>query len=245
MMKKKKYAIITGSTRGIGKAIAERLLRDNYFVFINYSSDEKSKNEFLMNNKKYINKIICIKQSLDTYENAMEFCKKILKITKSIDVIVLNCGTTDKTPFGCITKESWEHIMNLNLNVPFYIIQYLSDYIKNDVGRIILMSSVMGKYPHSSSLVYNVSKSGVDMLAKALVKFFADRKITVNSICPGFINTPYHNNRTEESFNKINKKIAVQRFGNPEEVASLCMEIINNQYINGSNLDINGGYDYY
>ena len=135
--------------------------------------------------------------------------------------------------------------MNLNLNVPFYIIQYLSDYINGEVGRIILMSSVMSKYPHSSSLVYNVSKAGVNALSNALVKYFAKRKITVNTICPGFIKTPYHNNRSEESFNKINSKIALNRFGNSEEVASLCMEVINNQYINGANIDINGGYDYY
>lgn len=244
-MEKNKYAIVTGSTKGIGRSVAEKLLKEGYIVFINYSKDEDSKNVFLKENSEYEKQIICIKQSLDTYENAVEFCEQILKITKSIDVLILNCGTTDKTSFGNIPKESWEHIMNLNLNVPFYIIQYLSQYIKSDSGRIILMSSVMGKYPHSSSLVYNVSKSGVDMLAKSLVKYFADRKITVNSICPGFIDTPYHKNRSEESFERINKKIALNRFGESNEVASLCLEIINNQYINGANIDINGGYDYF
>lgn len=240
-----KYAVVTGSTKGIGKAIAENLLKNGYRVFINYSKDEESKNIFLEENYKYHEQIIVIKQNLDTYENAMNFCEKILSITQKIDVLILNCGTTEKTPFGSIKKESWEYIMNLNLNVPFYIIQCLSNHIKNDSGRIILISSVMGKYPHSSSLVYNVSKAGVNMLAKSLVKYFADKKITVNSICPGFINTPYHKGRNAESFERINKKIALHRFGDSKEVTSLCMEIINNQYINGANIDINGGYDYY
>ena len=103
----------------------------------------------------------------------------------------------------------------------------------------------MGKYPHSTSLVYNVSKAAVNALSNSLVKYFADRKITVNSICPGFINTPYHQGRSKESFQKINSKIALHRFGEASEIASLCMEIINNQYINGANIDINGGYIYY
>lgn len=103
----------------------------------------------------------------------------------------------------------------------------------------------MGKYPHSTSLVYNVSKAGVIALAKSLVKYFAEDKITVNSICPGFIETPYHKNRSLESYERINKKIALHRFGTPEEIASVCMEIINNQYINGASIDVNGGYDYF
>ena len=239
------YAVITGSTKGIGKTIAEELLRKGYIVFVNYANDDESEEMFKKDNNEFLNQFICIKKDLSSYENAMQFCEEILKITKSIDVLILNCGITEKSSFGEIEKESWEKVMNINLNVPFYIIQKLSNYINNDVGRIILMSSVMGKYSHSTSLAYNVSKSGVNALSNALVKYFADRNITVNSICPGFINTPYHKNRSKESFDRINNKIALHRFGETSEVASLCIEIINNQYINGANIDINGGYNYY
>lgn len=240
-----KYAVITGSTKGIGKAIAEKLLRNKYFVFINYANDVESEKIFERDNKEFKEQFICIREDLSSYDNAMNFCEKILKHTKSIDVLVLNCGMTEKSNFGDISKESWEKVMNLNLNVPFYIIQRLNENIKENVGRIILMGSVMGIYPHSTSLVYNVSKSGVNALSNALVKYFADRNITVNSICPGFIKTPYHDNRTKESFDRINNRIALHRFGNVEEIASLCMEVINNQYINGANININGGYNYY
>lgn len=240
-----KYAIVTGSTKGIGKEIAETLLEKGYFVFVNYASDRESAEIFTEENKRFLNQFIIINKDLSTYENSIDFCKEILKHTQEIDVLVLNCGITEKSNFGEISKESWEKVMNLNLNVPFYIIQYLSKYIKNEEGRIILMGSVMGKYPHSTSLVYNVSKSAVNALSNSLVKYFADRKITVNSICPGFINTPYHQGRSKESFDKINSKIALHRFGEASEIASLCMEIINNQYINGANIDINGGYNYF
>ncbi len=241
----KKFAIITGSTKGIGRAIAENLLRENYSVIINYANDDNAYNDFLNSNQVYKENIYCIKKNINSYENAIEFCNMVKQITNEIQVLVLNCGVIDKSEFGKISKESWENSMNINLNCPFYIIQQLSNLITNDVGRIILLSSLMGKYPHSSSLVYNVSKAGVIALSKALVKYFNERNITVNCICPGFIETPYHKNRSEESYNRINKKIALHRFGNPEEVASLCLEIINNQYINGSAIDINGGYNYF
>ena len=240
-----KYAVVTGSTKGIGRAVAERLLQAGYFVFINYANDDDSYKDFSEKNGEFKDRFICIKKDLSNYENAMEFCDEILENTKEIDVLVLNCGITEKSPFGEISKESWEKVMNINLNVPFYIVQRLSENIRDNDGRIILMGSVMGKYAHSTSLAYNVSKSAVNALANSLVKYFADRRITVNSVCPGFINTPYHNTRSSESFDRINKKIALHRFGEAEEIAGLCMEIINNQYINGSNIDINGGYSYF
>ena len=241
----KNYAVITGSTKGIGRAIAERLLKEGYSVILNYSSDDNAYNEFLNNNQEYKENIYCIKKNINTYENAIEFCNMVKKITNKLQVVILNCGVVDKSEFGTISKEAWENSMNINLNCPFYIIQQLNELIENDTGRIILLSSVMGRYPHSTSLVYNVSKGGVIALSNALVKYFSERNITVNCICPGFIQTPYHKNRSEESYNLINKKIALHRFGTSEEVASLCVEIIKNQYINGSTIDINGGYNYF
>ncbi len=241
-----KYAVVTGSTKGIGKEIANTLLKNGYHVIINYSTDDIAYNKFLEENAKYKDQISCIKLSLNTYDNALEFVEKIKNITDKVNVLVLNCGIVDKSEFGNIDQYAWENSMNVNLNCPFYIIQGLSDLLKKDKeGRIILLSSVMGKYPHSTSLVYNVSKAGVIALTKALVKYFCEDKVTVNCICPGFIETPYHNGRPVESYERINKKIALHRFGTPQEVASICMEIINNQYINGASIDINGGYDYF
>lgn len=240
-----KYALVTGSTKGIGKNIAEELLKEGYFVFVNYANDFDSAKVFEENNQNYKEKFCIINKDLSNYKNAMELCDELLHYTKELDVLILNCGITEKSQFGEISKDSWEKVMNINLNVPFYIIQKLSPYIKDDIGRIILMSSVMGKYAHSTSLAYNVSKSGVNALSNALVKYFADRRITVNSICPGFIKTPYHDNRSQESTERINNKIALHRFGTTEEITSLCMEIIRNQYINGANIDINGGYNYF
>ena len=225
------YAVVTGSTKGIGKEIAKSLLENGYHVIINYANDDEAYQKFLQENAKYKDKINCIKLNLNSYENALSFCEKVKEITDEIKVLVLNCGITEKSEFGKIDK-----------------FQSLKDLLKKCYGggsRIILLSSVMGKYPHSTSLVYNVSKAGVIALSKSLVKYFAEDGITVNSICPGFIETPYHKDRPLESYERINKKIALHRFGTPKEIASVCMEIINNQYINGASIDVNGGYDYF
>lgn len=240
-----KYALVTGSTKGIGKEIVIKLLKENYKVIVNYSSDDEAFNLLCEEMSEFNENIYGIKLSLDSYENSIKFCDRVKKITDNIDVLVLNCGIIDKTEFGNINKEEWEKSMNINLNCPFYIIENLRNIINDGSGRIILMSSVMGKYAHSTSLSYNVSKAGVIALSNGLVKYFAERCITVNCICPGFIETPYHKNRSKESFDRINNKIALHRFGKPEEVANLCLEIINNQYINGSTFDINGGYNYF
>ena len=102
----------------------------------------------------------------------------------------------------------------------------------------------MGKYPHSLSISYGVSKAGVHMMAKYLVKEFAPRKITVNVIVPGFVDTPWQKDRPAEIRKSIESKVALERFALLEEVADLCMSVIKNGYINGAELVIDGGYCY-
>ncbi len=133
--------------------------------------------------------------------------------------------------------------MNTNLNVPFYIVQGLEKMISQG-GSIIFIGSVLGIHPHARSLSYAVSKAAIHQMAKEMVKVFAGRSITVNVVAPGFVDTSWQKNKTEEQKEKIISKIAMGRFGYPEEIANLCMAIIDTPYINGSVLEINGGYSY-
>ncbi len=238
-----KYAIVTGSTKGIGKAIAARLLKEGYFVIVNYSKDDKAANLFREEMKEYRNQYYIIKQTLSDYDSAIAFTEIIKQITGQIDCIVLNCGMTDRSAFSDISRESWERVMNTNCNVPFYIVQSLDSLIVNG-GSIIFIGSVLGIHPHASSLGYTVSKAAVHQMAKGLVKVFAERHITVNAIASGFVNTPWQADKPEEQKKRIESKIALGRFGYPEEIANLCMTIIDTPYINGSVLEINGGYSY-
>lgn len=237
-----KYAVITGGTKGIGEAIAELLLEKGYFVIVNYSSDVESARDFEKANERYFDRLKIIKQELSCYDDVERFVLQIRRISSNITALILNVGVTDRTGIYEISPKSWEYVMNTNVNVPFYMIQKLGLSIEDNVGRIIFIGSVCGQLPHSVSVSYGVSKAAVHQMSKELVKFFSPRGITVNTVVPGFIDTPRQKVKTQEQRGRIEQKTALKRFGEPEEVASLCYEVINNSYINGACLNIDGGY---
>ncbi len=239
-----RYAVVTGSTKGIGKAVAEKLLSEGWYVFVNYAKDDIGAKEFAEAHKGNRDQFKIIKCELSSYDNAQAFVKEVLDTVTCIDCLVLNSGITDVSPVEEITKEKWEHVMNTNVNVPFYITQGLYNNIAADRGRVIFIGSICGVYPHARSLAYGVSKAAVHQMAKELVKFFEPKRITVNAVITGFVETSWQNAKSPDHRKRIEDKIALHRFAHPEEIASLCWEMINNPYINGANVRIDGGYCY-
>lgn len=237
-----KVALITASTSGIGLAIGKEFLKEGVFVIFNYANN---KGRALKLEKElellYPKKFEIIQTDLSNYDKVSEFSMRISKKYKKIDYLVLNAGTTCREKIKEITKEQWEYVMNVNVNMPFFLTQNLFDSI-NPNGRIIFISSILGIYPHSTSIPYSVSKAAQEMLSRTLVKEFKEKGVTVNTIAPGFIETLWQKSKPKELKEKIENKIALKRFGKPEEIAELCMEICRNQYINGSTLKIDGGY---
>lgn len=240
-----KIAVVTGSTKGIGRAIGIKLLEEGNKVIFNYAKDINQANEL----KKFLiergfSKFYIVQAELSTEDGLQKFVEQILNITNRIDYLVLNAGVTNRSKMDSIDISSWQKIMDTNLNIPFFIVQKLASYITNKEGRIIFIGSILGNYPHSLSIPYGVSKAGVHMLSQYLVKEFEARQITVNTIIPGFIDTPWQKDKEIDHRKRIESKIAKGRFGLPEEVANLCFHIIQNEYINGANIPIDGGYCY-
>lgn len=239
-----KTAVITGSTKGIGRAIALKLLQEGYQVVVNYASSDVDAEAFAKDAAQYKGKFIIIKECLSSYEEALSFVAKVKKHFKKLDCLVLNSAITDRTPFSKVTHEGWEKVINTNLNVPFYLVQGFSDIFCNDCGRILLIGSICGQYPHAASVAYAVSKAAIHQMAKELVKVFAERKITVNAIVPSFVETPWQQSKSPEQHQRIVDKLSLGRFAYPEEIADFCYSVIQNPYINGSVLNIDGGYCY-
>ena len=237
------YAIVTGSTKGIGRAVGEKLLEAGYHVIFNYSSDEDSAEELRTSLKGEGVRYSLIKQRLETGRDVEDFVSSCLRVSDSFDVIVCNAGCTDRSSWEDMSREAWDRVMNVNLNAPAHLLRLLDPHICEG-GNVILTGSDMGIFPHAMSVPYSVSKAAVHALAGSLVKVYAGRKIRVNAIAPGFVETPWQSGKPDEIRQNIENKIALHRFADPGEIADLVIHVIKNGYINGSVIQIDGGYCY-
>jgi len=228
-----KTALITGSTRGIGMQIGLDLLAKGYFVYFNGRSYYRFIESADINTQKH--------SFIQADLSRMEEIKKINDTITKLDVLVLNIGITDRSEFGNVSLDNWNNVFNANLTIPFFLIQELRDKI-NKNGRIIFISSVLGTTPHSRSISYGVSKAGINMLAQYLAKEFAERNITVNAVVPGFVVTDWHKGKSEEQIKRIEDKTLLKRFGTTEEVSKAVLSIIDNPYITGQLMKVDGGY---
>lgn len=223
-----KYALVTGSGRGIGKAIADKLETDGYMVFRN-GREQRECSHY-------------IRADLSNPDGAEALAEEILSRIDTLDCLVLNAGITCRKSFREITPEDWQQVLDVNLNMPFFLVQKLAGHMAEE-SSILFISSVLSIYPHATSLPYGVSKAAVNMLARGLVKELAPGKVRVNAICPGFINTEWQKEKPLWLKEKIAGKTAVKRFGTPEEVADACLSLVKNTYINGAVVTVDGGYN--
>lgn len=236
--------LVTGGTKGIGKAIVLKYLHQGCYAIITYSSDDETAELFQRElDVNYKDKYEIIKADLSKIEEVKIMCNIIRCKYRKIDYLILNAGATNRNSFSDMTIDEWNYVINVNLTMPFFIVQSLVDCIIKG-GSILFIGAVMGIYPHAISIPYAVSKAGVHMLSRQLVKHLAPYKITVNTIAPGFVDTPWQKSKPLEQRIRIENKIALKRFALPEEITQLCWDISQNAYINGSLLEIDGGYCY-
>ena len=238
-----KITVITGGTSGIGRGIAEKILAESAKedrIFVTYGHDEKKAAVFrdsLPEEKK--SQVILMKADMSSYDEMMAFVEELKKRADHIDWLVSNAGISTYAKY-----EEWTRIVNTNLSVPVFMVKELRPMMVEG-GSVLFTGSYAGQQAYSSSLVYGVTKAAIHFLTKSLVKEFEPKGITVNAIAPGFIETPWHSARTQESYDRINRKIALHRFGTVEEVADMAYAVLSNGYMNGSVVDIHGGYDYF
>ncbi len=243
-----KVTVITGGTSGIGRGIAEKILAESAAedrVFVTYGHNEDKAQAFLENlSLEKRSQVILMKADMSSYEDMMDFVAELKDQADHIDWLVSNAGVSTYAKYEDYTFEEWTRIVNTNLSVPVFMVKELRPMM-SEGGSILFTGSYAGQQAYSSSLVYGVTKAAIHFLAKSLVKEFEPKGITVNAIAPGFIETPWHSARTQESYDRINKKIALHRFGTVEEVADMAFAVLGNGYMNGSVVDIHGGYDFF
>lgn len=238
--------VVTSSTKGIGAAIVERIFEkdENAFVIANYAHNTEDAEIFLNRNEKNRNRLLVIKADLSTKKGLDKFTNEIGFNYGQIDYLVCNTGISAYGNFDDYSFEEWNRVLQTNLTIPAFLVKTLK-YKFNPNGSILFMGSEAGIRTYSSSIAYSVSKAALIHLSKCLVKEFEPLNVRVNSLAPGFIETSWQRNRSQESYDRINKKIALHRFGLPEEVADLAISILTNTYVNGEVVSITGGYDYF
>ena len=236
-------ALVTGGTKGIGLAITKMLLTEGYIVTATYATDQQAalnvRSEFSA-----LGLPIDIVHSSQEDKQQMNELVNHMKAKGKINCIVCNAGITDRSRLIDIKDDDWERVMRVNVTSYMSLIRDLYDYISPN-ARIIFTSSILGIVPHSVSLAYGVSKAAVIALAKNLVKEFAGTGTTINVIVPGFVDTDWQKSKPEQLRQNICNKIAVGRFAQPEEIAEAVRFCMNNAYVNGSVVEISGGYDYF
>ena len=235
-------AIVTGATKGIGLAIAKMLLNEGYHVVVTYSSDteaaDRAAKEFSLISSEFE---ICKVNQADK-EQMKSFAIKMQELAH-IDCIVNNAGITLREHLKDITDEAWERVMQVNVNSALYLVRDLYNYIPEN-SRIIFIGSMMGVYPHGTSLAYGVTKSAVHALTTNLVKFFEGTGTTVNCIAPGFVETEWQKDKPIEIRNNIYAKSAIKRFATVDEIADAVKFCINNPFVNGTTIEVSGGYSF-
>lgn len=240
-----KVAIITGASSKIGSSIAEKLAKCKYDLVLNYNTSlEKAKKlrEELIN--KYNIDVLLIKADLREEKEIKNIIDCAINKYGRIDILINNAAIEHDNTLENKTKEEFMDVLNVNLIAPFLLSKYASKYmIKNKYGKIINIASTNGidtYYP--SSLDYDASKAGLISLTHNLAIELAPY-ITVNAIAPGWTNTDMNKNLSEEQKKKINERILLKRFANPDEIANVVAFLASPEasYINNEVIRVDGG----
>lgn len=244
-----KTAIVTGGTKGIGKCIAEYLLKRGYYVFVTYAHDadaaaQAAEDFSLISANFHVRKV---DQSLSSDMHAFTDWIKAHCLEASgsstIDCIICNAGATVRKPADQITDDEWERTLMVGLNCHYYLVRDLWSMIPSE-SRIIFIGSMMAVQPHGTSLAYGVMKAAVHALAKNLVKSFEGTGTTVNVIAPGFVDTDWQKEKPQEIRDNICRKTAIHRFAEPEEISGTVGYLLDNGFVNGAVIEVSGGYGY-
>lgn len=243
-MERKNYALVTGGSRGIGRAICIALARDlNYPVLINYQSNAEAAEEtqaIITANGGQAELIrFDVSNPAETREQLTEW--KDRHPDDLIEVIVNNAGITRDGLFMWMEPDDWNQVVQTSLNGFYHVTKFLiQDLLRHRYGRIINVTSVSGAKGTAGQTNYSAAKAGLIGATKALAQEVAKRNITVNAVAPGFVETDMTSELDEKELKKL---IPLNRFGKAEEVADLVCFLASRKasYITGEVIHINGG----
>ena len=239
-----KIAVVTGASRGIGRAIAEKLASMGAMVVINYNGSAKKAEEVKAKIESNGQKAAVMQCNVSDYAACEAFIGEIIKTYGRIDILVNNAGITKDGLLMKMSEEDFDNVINVNLKGTFNCVRHVArQMIKQRAGRIINLSSVVGVTGNAGQVNYAASKAGVIGLTKSTAREVASRGITVNAVAPGFIET----DMTDVLSDKVKEASAAQiplgHFGKAEDVANTVAFLASDDagYITGQVIHVDGG----
>lgn len=243
---KDKIALITGSSRGIGKATALLFAKEGAKVVINYFISEKEAQKVVREINKTGSEAIPVKCDISQESEVIGMVRKTIKSFGRIDILVNNAGIVHDSPLFERRVEQWKRTINVNLLGYFLCSKYVSEQmIKKGSGKIINIASTSAIYAFDPNIIdYDVSKAGVIALTKDFAKALAP-KIQVNAIAPGWVNTDINKSLPKSFIEHRTKEIYLKRFAEPQEIANTVLFLSSDDasFITGSVLVVDGGHD--
>lgn len=243
-MLKDKVTIVTGGTRGIGRAIALKLADHGANIVINYRNSDKEAEELKAILEEKGVKVLTVKCDISNFEDSKNLMDKCKEVFGKIDILVNNAGITKDTLIMRMKEEDFDNVIDVNLKGTFNCAKHASAImLKQRFGKIINMTSVVGIAGNAGQVNYAASKAGVIGLTKSLAKELGSRGITVNAVAPGFINTDMTASLSEKVKEEASKNIPLKRLGDPEDVANLVGFLASDaaNYITGQVINVDGG----
>ena len=236
-------AVVTGASRGLGRAIAEELGRGGAKVVVNYSSSKEPAEELVSQLSDNGSEAIAVQADVSDAEQAQRLIDEAIENFGRIDALVNNAGINRDKTLKKLSVEDWDIVVQTDLNSAFYTVHAaLPGMIEQESGCIINMSSFIGQAGNVGQANYAAAKAGLLGFTKTAAQELARYGITVNALCPGFIETDMVADIPEEAKEKLLKTVPLGRFGKPEEVARAARYLVEDgDYITGQSIDINGG----
>lgn len=239
---REQVAVVTGASRGIGRAIAQEFAKLGANVVVNYASSSQAAEELVSEITAAGGNAIALQADVSSSEEVDTLINTVLEKFNKIDILVNNAGITRDTLLLRMKPEDWQAVINLNLTGVFLCCRAVSKgMLKKRTGRIINIASVAGQMGNPGQANYSAAKAGVIGLTKTLAKEFASRGITVNAVSPGFIETDMTSELQSE---EILKAIPLGRYGQPEEIAGMVRFLAADTaaaYVTGQVFNVDGG----
>jgi 3-oxoacyl-[acyl-carrier protein] reductase len=241
---KGKAALITGASKGIGRAIAIELANQGILVALNYSNNDNCALETLELIKKNNGYAKLFKYDVSNYHSAELLVKEVINSFGRLDIVINNAGISKVGLFIDMTEEDWDSTMNVNIKGVFNVTHSaVKHMVSMKSGNIINISSIWGNVGASCEVIYSASKGAINSFTKALAKELAPSNIRVNAIAPGVIETGMNQWLGQDEKRALEDEIPMGRFGTPEEVAKLTSFLCSDEakYLTGQIITIDGG----